>query len=142
VIRGPNFVPEDILRRAQQYNAKQRDKPLEPLKSWTKTAPPAARCVDKQTKFAPTKSPIKPSIKYFLTDSEGTPMEIYPSKISAMNMSTEPESEIIHKALEDPSSNPIEPAIKQFQQNSSSIPLFPDYSNMFDPMELQQLQEN
>jgi hypothetical protein len=141
VIRGPNFVPEDILRRAQQYNAKHGDKPLEPLKSWTKTAPPAARYVDKQTKFAP-KAPIKPSIKYFLADSDGTPVEIDPSKISAMNMSTEPESEIFHEALEDASSNPIEPTIKQLQQNSSSIPLFPDYSSMFDPMELQQLQGN
>eukprot|EP00978_Attheya_sp_CCMP212_P009161 scaffold21618_cov63-Attheya_sp.AAC.3 len=142
-IRGPNFVPPDILRRTPQYNAKHAgDTPLEPLRSWTKTAPLAAsRYVDKQSKAAP-KAPVKPSIKYFLADSNGTPVEIDPSKISAMNTSTDPESEIFHKALEDTSSIPIEPIIKQFQQHSSSIPLFPDYSSMFDPMELQQLQEN
>eukprot|EP00978_Attheya_sp_CCMP212_P048275 scaffold496124_cov161-Attheya_sp.AAC.1 len=32
--------------------------------------------------------------------------------------STDSESEIYHKALEDTSSTPIEPTIKQFQQNS------------------------
>eukprot|EP00978_Attheya_sp_CCMP212_P031216 scaffold117257_cov39-Attheya_sp.AAC.1 len=57
-------------------------------------------------------------IKYFQTDSTGTPMEIDPNKISAMNhTSTDSESEIYHEALEDTSSTPIEPTIKQFQQN-------------------------
>eukprot|EP00978_Attheya_sp_CCMP212_P006871 scaffold16028_cov47-Attheya_sp.AAC.1 len=129
VIHGPNFVPPDILHRAQQYNAKHGDTPLEPLRSWTKTAPPAARYVDKQSKVAP-KAPVKLSIKYFLADSNGIPVEIDPSKISAMNTSAaDPESEIFPEALEDASSIAIDPTIKQLQQtSSSSIPLFPDYS--------------
>eukprot|EP00978_Attheya_sp_CCMP212_P017444 scaffold46451_cov28-Attheya_sp.AAC.2 len=99
VICGPNVVPPDILRRAQQYNAKHGDTPLEPLRSWTKTAPPAARYVNKQSKVAP-KAPVKPSIKYsFLADSNGIPVEIDPTKISAMNTSADPESEIFMRFL-------------------------------------------
>eukprot|EP00978_Attheya_sp_CCMP212_P048006 scaffold459011_cov118-Attheya_sp.AAC.1 len=59
VIRGPNFVPPDILRRAAQYNAKHGDTPLEPLKSWTKNAPPSARYENKSKPAykPPQKSP-------------------------------------------------------------------------------------
>ena len=64
-----------------------------------KIAPPAARYVDKQSKFAP-KAPVKPSIKYFLADSTGIQVEIDPSKISTKNTSTDSESEIFHEALE------------------------------------------
>eukprot|EP00978_Attheya_sp_CCMP212_P033945 scaffold139809_cov58-Attheya_sp.AAC.2 len=121
-----------------------RDTPLEPLKSWTKTAPPAARYVDKQSKFAP-KAPVKPGIKKFLADSAGTtPMEIDPSKISAMNTSTYSESEIYHEALEDALSIPIEPTMyhQAVPTEFKQYPNFSDYSSMFDLMVLQQLQEN
>ena len=84
----------------------------------------AARYVNKQSKFA-LKAPVKPSIKYFLADSPGTPVKIDLSKISTMNTSTDSESEIFHEAIENASSSTrIEPTIKQFQQNSMSIPFF------------------
>eukprot|EP00978_Attheya_sp_CCMP212_P004876 scaffold10691_cov46-Attheya_sp.AAC.2 len=138
-------IPDAYIARFGSDNAKHGEDtaPLEPLKSWAKIAPPVpvARNVDKQSKFTST-APVKSSIKYFLADFTGTPVEIDPSKISTMNTSTDSESEIFHEALEDALSTPIEPTIKQFQQNSSSTPLFPDYSSMFDPMGLQQLQEN
>eukprot|EP00978_Attheya_sp_CCMP212_P026727 scaffold88416_cov36-Attheya_sp.AAC.2 len=116
-------IPDAYIAHFRRDDAKHGDTTLEPPKSWAKTAPLAARYVDKQLKFTP-KASVKLSIKYFLANSTVTPMEIDPSKISAMNTSTDSESEIYHEALEDTSSTPIEPTIKQFQQNSISIPLF------------------
>jgi hypothetical protein len=105
-------------------------------------SPGSKICREQAVEIRP-KAPVKTSIKYFLADSTGTPVEIDPSKISTKNTSTYSESEIFHKALEDTSSStPIEPTIKQFQQNSISIPIFLDYSSMFDPIRLQQLQDN
>ena len=97
------YISDACIAHFGSDNGKHGDTaPLEPLKSWAKIAPPAARYVDnKQSKFAP-KAPVKPSIKYFLANYTGgrNPMEINPSKISAMNTSsTDSESEIYDKAL-------------------------------------------
>ena len=142
VIRGPNFVPADIQRRAQQYNLKHGDKPLEPLRSWTKNTPPGASFPKK----LPGKSPIKPAIKYFYADTAGDAVEIDPSKLSVLHTSEDSE-EIFHEAQENTSETvnlTINPMISAFNRpsNNHTIPLFPDYSSMFDPLEIQLFQEN
>eukprot|EP00978_Attheya_sp_CCMP212_P030665 scaffold113565_cov33-Attheya_sp.AAC.2 len=104
---------------------------------------PGSKKICRQAVKICPQSPCQTEHQVFSSRFHWNPMEIDPSKMSAMNRSTDSESEIFHGALEDASSLPIEPTIKQFQQNSkSSIPLFLDYSSMFDPMGLQQLQEN
>ena len=137
VIRGTNFVPPDIQRRAQQYNLKHGDAPLEPLRSWTKNSPPGASFSKSSEKRSP--AAVKPTIKYFLADTTGEPIEIDPSKLSAVH-SNEPSEEIFHEAQEEAAApSPVDPTIKNMQH---TMPLFPDYSNLFDPMELQQFAEN
>jgi hypothetical protein len=74
-----------------------------------------------------------------LADSQGHPVEIDPTKITA-----EPaqDSEIFHESHEDSQADVIQPNISKLNHQSNTIPLFPDYSSMFDPLELQMLQEN
>eukprot|EP00978_Attheya_sp_CCMP212_P031303 scaffold117808_cov50-Attheya_sp.AAC.2 len=81
-----------------------------------------------------------PSIKYFLADSQGHPVEIDPTKITAESAQ---DSEIFHEANEDSQADQVQPTIKHLNHQQNTIPLFPEYSSsMFDPMELQMLQEN
>jgi len=143
-IRGENFVPPDILRRAHQYNTKHGDKPIAPIRSWTSTAPPTARFDPNKKQHAkPNSQPYKPTIKYFLADSNGNPVQIDPTQITTVETDkSDPHDEEFHEAHEEtPSPNvPIEPTIAHL--NTNIMPLFPDYADMFDPMALQQLTEN
>jgi hypothetical protein len=119
VIRGPNFVPADIQRHAQQYNLTHGDSPLEPLRSWTKRSPPGATFKKSQplTSFT-AKPPVKPTIKYLLANSTREPIEIDPSKISAVH-SSDVTDEVFHEAQEEVASSPIDPTIKTISSKPS-----------------------
>eukprot|EP00978_Attheya_sp_CCMP212_P032209 scaffold124466_cov30-Attheya_sp.AAC.2 len=146
-IRGENFVPPDILCRAHQYNTKHGDKPIAPIRSWTSTAPLTARFDPNKKPYvkppASNSQPYKPTIKYFLADSNGDPVQIDLVQITTGETDTsDPTEEEFHETQQEiPSpSIGIKPTINQLDTNI--MPLFPDYPDMFDPMALQQLQEN
>eukprot|EP00978_Attheya_sp_CCMP212_P016075 scaffold41833_cov35-Attheya_sp.AAC.3 len=145
---GENFVPPDILCRAHQYNTNHGDKAITPIRSWTSTTPPTARFDPNKKQHAKppastTSQLYKPTIKYFLADSNGDPVQIDPTQITTVETNTSaPQDEEFHEAQQEtPSpSITIEPTIKHL--NTNIMPLFPDYADIFDPMALQQLQEN
>ena len=148
VIRGEHFIPPDILCRAHQYNATHGNKPIAPLKSWTRTAPPNARFDGNKPPNSarssfPTSSkstPQKATIKYFYADPNGNKVPLDSTKIVMEDSTSDDE---FQEALENPppeESQSITPAINAVQGNI--MPLFPDYDDMFDPLALQQLTEN
>eukprot|EP00978_Attheya_sp_CCMP212_P017028 scaffold45134_cov49-Attheya_sp.AAC.1 len=119
---------------AHQYNTKHGDKPIAPIRSWTSTAPPTARFDPNKKPYvkppASNSQPYKPTIKYFLADSNGDPVQIDPAHITTIETDTsDPAEDEFHETQQEiPSpSIGIKPTINQM--NTNIMPLFPDYAD-------------